>query len=383
MFSRAVLVWDLLDEDGAQFFLSPLRIPHPLLLPLPCRCVRLPAVIDLPSTSGVVVLHGDHGTAACGTQAALEAWSAGLPAPWQNPTRDALAAFAQPVHSFQWADGEHWDCSARVRLMGILNVTPDSFSDGGQFVSTPAALAHAVAMAEEGAEIVDVGGESTRPAAVPVDPADEAARVVPLIAALKRACPRLRVSVDTRHAGTAQRALDAGADMVNDVSALSDPAMATLVARSGVPVVLMHMRGTPQTMQRETDYDDLLGELGGFLANRVKCAKEAGIAGDRILLDPGFGFGKSPRGNEEILLQLKALTSIRRPLLVGLSRKRFIGERTGVALAGERLAGSLAAAVAAAMAGASVVRVHDVRATREALAVASALRYRQFSGRGR
>ncbi len=383
MSSRAVLVWDLLDEDGAQLFLAPLQLPSAATLALPCRCLRLPVAIDRPGNTDVALHRGKSGTAACGTHTALERWCATLPDPWNTASLRALACYARPAETFRWADGQLCNCAERVRVMGVLNATPDSFSDGGRFVDRSAAIAAALAMADEGADIIDIGGESTRPAALPVDPEEEKERVIPLITALRRESPSLRISIDTRNASTARHALDAGADMVNDVSALSDPAMAPLIAHAGVPLVLMHLRGTPQTMQRDTHYDDLLGNLSDFLAERAKSATEAGIPGDRILVDPGFGFGKSPRGNEEILRQLKALTSLGLPLLVGMSRKRFIGERTGVVLPDARLAGSLAAAVAAALAGASVVRVHDVRATREALAVASALRPGQTPAGGR
>ncbi|MFN7965909.1 MAG: dihydropteroate synthase [Acidobacteriota bacterium] len=383
MFSRAVLVWDLLDEDGAQLFLAPLQLPSAATPALPCRGLRLPVAIDRPGHTDVALHHGKSGTAACGTHAALVRWCAALPDPWNTACLNALTNYARPAEAFRWADGQLCNGADRVRVMGVLNATPDSFSDGGRFVDQSAAIAAALAMADEGADIIDIGGESTRPAALPVDPTEEKERVIPLITALKRESASLRISIDTRNASTARHALDAGADMVNDVSALSDPAMAPLIAHTGVPVVLMHLRGTPRTMQRDTHYDDLLGNLSDFLAERAKSATEAGIAGDRILVDPGFGFGKSPRGNEEILRQLKALTSLGLPLLVGMSRKRFIGERTGVVLPDARLAGSLAAAVAAALAGASVVRVHDVRATREALAVASALRPGQTPAGGR
>ena len=258
--------------------------------------------------------------------------------------------------------------------MAILNVTPDSFSDGGLHESPAAALARAGSCLAEGADLLDVGGESTRPGAAPVDEEAESRRVVPVLAALRARFPAARLSVDTRRAAVARRALEAGADLINDVSAGSDPAMLPLAAAAGVPVALMHMRGEPATMQRDTRYGDLVGEVAEALESAAERARRAGVADDRILLDPGLGFGKSAEGNELLLRQLGALRSLGTPILVGASRKTFIGHLTGVSDPAARLAGSVAAAVVAALRGAAVLRVHDVGATREALAVAAALR---------
>ncbi|RMF76040.1 MAG: dihydropteroate synthase [Acidobacteria bacterium] len=258
--------------------------------------------------------------------------------------------------------------------MGIVNVTPDSFSDGGRFVDPADAADRAEQLVAEGAEIVDVGGESTRPGARPVTVDEELARVLPAIEAIRARLPDARLSIDTRHAEVARRALAAGADLVNDVSALRDPEMAGVVAAAGCPVVLMHMRGEPGTMQRDTRYVDLLGEILDFLGERVDAARAAGIAGDRILVDPGLGFGKSPEANEQLLRQSGAFHSLGCPVLIGASRKSFIGRRTGIEPPEARLAGSLAAAVIAATEGVELVRVHDVAPTRAALAVADAVR---------
>jgi len=263
-------------------------------------------------------------------------------------------------------------CAAGARpplLMGILNVTPDSFSDGGQHNAQEAALSRGLAMLDEGADWVDVGGESTRPGAAPVDAAEEQARVVPVIAALARARPEATISVDTSKAVVARAAIDAGARIVNDVTALSDSQMAGLVSRTAVTCVLMHMRGTPRDMQRATVYADLVGEVIAVLGERAAVALQAGIAPTRILLDPGIGFGKTLRDNPVLIAATSQIAALGYPILVGASRKAFIGKLTGVHTAGERVAGSVGAALAAAAAGASVLRVHDVAATRHALTV--------------
>jgi len=259
-------------------------------------------------------------------------------------------------------------------VVGILNVTPDSFSDGGRFERPEAALAHAERLAAEGADIIDIGGESTRPGAAPVDAETEMARVLPAIETIRRALPGLRISVDTRRAAVARHALEAGADLVNDVSGGRDPAMFPVVAAAAAPILLMHMRGEPATMQCDTRYGDLLGEVAAALEAAVGAAREAGVADDRILVDPGLGFGKSADGNEALLSQLGALRSLGLPIAVGASRKAFLGRRTGVSEPSARIAASVAAAVVAALEGAAMVRVHDVAATLEALAVAVAVR---------
>ncbi|MGA1274258.1 MAG: dihydropteroate synthase [Gemmobacter sp.] len=259
----------------------------------------------------------------------------------------------------------------RPAVMGVLNATPDSFSDGGRFIAPEAALAQGLRMAAEGADILDIGGESTRPGAAPVPIAEEIARTAPLIAGLRAAGVRLPISIDTRKARVAEAALDAGADMVNDVSALGfDPDLAPLVAARGVPLCLMHMQGTPETMQIDPRYDDVVLDVRAMLAARIAAAEAAGIARARILIDPGIGFGKTAAHNLALGARLSALHGMGCAVLYGASRKRFIGRLGGMgaeAPADRRLGGSIAVALAAAAQGAQVVRVHDVWETRQAL----------------
>ena len=253
--------------------------------------------------------------------------------------------------------------------MGILNLTPDSFSDGGLHGDPVAA---GLAMLEAGADIIDIGGESTRPGAVPVQPEEEQLRVLPTIAALARA--GARISIDTRNAATMGAALDAGAAIVNDVSALRhDPAAATLVAGRGCPVILMHMRGTPQTMAAHAMYADVVAEVCCELAASVAHAEAAGIARSRITIDPGIGFAKTPAQSLALLRGLPALLALGLPVLVGVSRKGFIGRIGGEADPRRRLGGSLAATLFAASQGAAILRVHDVAETVQALRLWQAL----------
>jgi dihydropteroate synthase len=258
-------------------------------------------------------------------------------------------------------------------VVGVLNVTPDSFSDGGRFLDPGAAVEHALRMASEGADLVDVGGESTRPGAAPVPEEEELARVIPVLLALARSRFPVPVSIDTSRAAVARAALDAGAALVNDVRALADPEMARIVAAAGAPVVLMHMRGTPGDMRERATYRDLVGEVRAELAAAMARAEAAGVARDRIVLDPGIGFAKTAGQSVEILARLPEFLSLGRPILVGPSRKSFIGALTG-APPEERLPGTLAAVAAAVLAGATFIRVHDVAASRQAVQVASALR---------
>jgi dihydropteroate synthase len=256
--------------------------------------------------------------------------------------------------------------------MGILNVTPDSFSDPGLHLNQSQAIAAGHAMAEAGADIIDVGGESTRPGAIAIDRQEEHARVVPVIRALATA--GLIVSVDTRNASTMQAALDAGARIVNDVSALTyDPASAPLVARYACPVVLMHMRGTPTTMLAHAVYNDVMAEVAAELTARVSAAEQAGIRREQIVLDPGIGFAKRAEHSVEILRRLPELAQLGFPLLVGVSRKSFIGRISGVETPRGRVAGSLAAGLFAVSRGASLLRAHDVAETVQALQVWHAL----------
>ena len=352
-------------------------------MPWPCRAARLAlppeGLVALPSPlpAGVVVLEAPAGAPGGGPPRAVAAGPAAglvqLARAWPGLAA-LLARFDRAPLRLRFADGTAWDLSERPRLMAILNVTPDSFSDGGLHASPAAAMARAERCLAEGADLLDIGGESTRPGAAPVDEEAESRRVVPVVAALRARFPAARLSVDTRRAAVARRALEAGVDLVNDVSAGADPAMLPLAAAAGVPLALMHMRGEPATMQRDTRYGDLVGEVAEALESAAERARRAGVADDRILLDPGLGFGKSAEGNELLLRQLGALRSLGIPLLVGASRKAFIGHLTGVSDPAARLAGSVAAAVVAVLRGAAVLRVHDVGATREALAVATALR---------
>ncbi len=261
----------------------------------------------------------------------------------------------------------------RPRIMGIINVTPDSFSDGGAFFDTDTAIAHGIALAEEGADILDIGGESTRPGAKPIDPQAECDRVIPVITALRRHTTA-RISIDTRNSLVMQRALDAGAHMINDVSALMhDPASIGVVAKSGVPVVLMHMLGTPETMQVKPTYDDVLLDVTDYLASRVAACEAAGIPRERIIVDPGIGFGKTVSHNLALIHGLSILHGLGTAVLLGASRKSFIAnlmKRLGAPPPENRLAGSLAAALEGVRQGAQILRVHDVAETRQAMAVA-------------
>jgi dihydropteroate synthase len=257
----------------------------------------------------------------------------------------------------------------RPRIMGIVNVTPDSFSDGGRHAGTQAAIAHGLAMAAAGADIIDVGGESTRPGSEPVALAEELARVMPVIDGL-RAASDVRISIDTRKAEVMRRAALAGADILNDVSALTyDPEAMAAAAESGLPVVLMHAQGDPKTMQDEPHYDDVLLDVFDYLERRVAACEAAGIPRMRLIVDPGIGFGKTLAHNLALLSGLALLHGLGTPVLLGVSRKRFIGSLSGVAEAERRVAGSLGGALAGVAQGAHIVRVHDVAATREALTV--------------
>ena len=259
-------------------------------------------------------------------------------------------------------------------LVGILNVTPDSFSDGGDFMDPEEAAEHAASMLEEGAGIIDVGGESTRPGSDPVAGEEEIRRVVPVIERILAARPGAVISVDTYRSETAAAALEAGARIVNDVTALrGDPRMAPVVAESGCPVILMHMQGEPKTMQREPRYTDVVREVRDFLESRAEHAVGAGVRPENIVLDPGIGFGKDLDHNLALLRDLDAVVNLGFPVLIGASRKTFIGKITGAREAAGRVFGTVATTVLAYEKGASLFRVHDVRANGEALAVAEAV----------
>ena len=259
----------------------------------------------------------------------------------------------------------------RPLIMGIVNVTPDSFSDGGLNAEAGRAIAHGVQLAKEGADILDVGGESTRPGSEGVPESEELRRVLPVIEAL--AGQGLTVSVDTRKAGVMREALKAGAKMVNDVAALTyEPAAMEAMAEATCPVILMHAQGDPKTMQLSPQYDDVALDVFDWLEARIEACVAAGIARERIVADPGIGFGKSFRHNTEVLNQFTLYHALGVPLLMGLSRKGFIGALTGEKQAGNRVHGSVGGAVWSALNGAHILRVHDVKATVEALAVAGA-----------
>ena len=255
----------------------------------------------------------------------------------------------------------------RPKIMGILNVTPDSFSDGGQFFAPDAALAQARMMAES-ADILDIGGESTRPGAAPVEIAEEIARTAPVIAALRAGGLELPISIDTRKRAVAAAALDAGADLVNDVAALRfDAELGPMVAQRRAPVILMHHQGTPETMQANPHYDDVLLDVYDWLSERVAAAEALGIARDRIAIDPGIGFGKTQSHNLALLRGVSLLHGLGCPIVLGASRKRFIGTIGGGSDGAGRMPGSVAVALAAVAQGVQMIRVHDVTETRQAL----------------
>jgi dihydropteroate synthase len=258
-----------------------------------------------------------------------------------------------------------------ARIMGILNVTPDSFSDGGEWFDFVEAVEHGRALVAEGADILDVGGESTRPGAAAVGAEEELARVGPVIEAL--AADATPISIDTSKLAVAEAALAAGARMVNDITALrAEPEIAALCAERDAELVLMHMQGTPRTMQRNPVYDDVVDDVKAFLAERLEFATGAGIAEERIWLDPGIGFGKTVQHNLELLRRLRELTELGRPLVVGTSRKSFIGTLTGAEV-DERIGGTIASCALAFANGAAMLRVHDVREVREGMTVAAAI----------
>ena len=260
--------------------------------------------------------------------------------------------------------GKSLDLSA-PRIMGIVNITPDSFSDGGKFFSRDAALRQAVKLVEDGADILDIGGESTRPGSTPVEEQEEIDRVAPVIEAISAELD-VPISIDTMKAGVMRAAVAVGAGLINDVNALRGEGALEAVAELNVPVCLMHMQGTPQTMQKEPHYQDVVSEVEAFLLERVAVCERAGIPADKIILDPGFGFGKRARHNLRLMKRLSRLTALPYPVLVGVSRKSIIGDMLKVAV-NERLAGSLALASIAVWQGAKLIRTHDVRETAQAV----------------
>jgi dihydropteroate synthase len=267
-----------------------------------------------------------------------------------------------------------YDLSQRTLIMGALNVTPDSFSDGGHFFDRGKAIEEGLRLAQGGADILDIGGESTRPGAKPLDAEEEIRRVIPLIRTLDQKIG-IPISVDTRKARVAEKALETGAEMINDISALRfDERMAEVVARRKVPVVLMHMRGNPETMQLDTHYDDFLGEILSFFRERVAFAESRGIPADQIVLDPGIGFGKSLEEQHNLILlkYLQSFKVLEKPLLIGTSRKAFIGKILGLPPQ-EREEGTMATVAVAILNGANIVRVHEVERMRRVVQVTDAV----------
>ena len=256
--------------------------------------------------------------------------------------------------------------------MGIVNVTPDSFSDGGEFLDPQRAVEHGLELVREGAHILDIGGESTRPGAAAVGAEEELARVIPVIEGLAATGTAAEISIDTSKADVAEGAVAAGATMVNDVTALADPRMAEVCAGAGVSLVLMHMKGTPRTMQDDPTYDDVVAEVRDFLAAAMDRAVAAGVDEDRILVDPGIGFGKTAEHNLELIDRLGELRDLGRPIVLGASRKSFLGRLTGREV-GERLGGTIAANAIGLLRGADVLRVHDVAAARDTVAIVEAV----------
>ena len=272
----------------------------------------------------------------------------------------------------EWPKGR-LDFSAGCLVMGVLNVTPDSFSDGGEFFDPDKAVEHGLQMAADGAAIIDVGGESTRPGSVPVSAEQQVQRVVPVIEAL---CEKTNVpvSIDAYKYEVAKAALDAGASIINDITALSDERMGQLVVEQQVPVVLMHMQGTPATMQNEPKYDDVVGEVLEFLLGRAKQAEKLGISKDMIFIDPGIGFGKTTEHNLSLLRNIDKFVASGYRVLVGTSRKRFIGQITGKEKPAERIFGTAATVALCAATGVSIVRVHNVAEMIDVVKVADKLR---------
>jgi dihydropteroate synthase len=314
----------------------------------------------------LIVREGARVTRVVSTAESLDQWAARQPA-------TVAARIAALGGNFDQSMAVDWTKARTPLVMGIVNATPDSFSDGGDHADAVAAIAHGRRLIEEGADVIDVGGESTRPGASPPSLEAELGRVIPVIEALAPHAPM--ISIDTRRAAVMEAALGAGAAMLNDVSALGhDPKSLALAARHDVPIVLMHMQGAPETMQRAPHYACAPLDVFDFLEARITACEAAGIARRRLIVDPGFGFGKSLAHNLEILRDLAVFRGLGCPIMVGASRKGFVGRVTGAAHPRDRLPGSLAAALHAVGEGATILRVHDVAATRQALAMWTVLR---------
>ena len=273
----------------------------------------------------------------------------------------------------EWPSGR-LDFSAGCIVMGVLNITPDSFSDGGWFLDTEKAIEHGLQMAAEGAAMIDVGPESTRPGAESVSVDEQIARAIPVIEALSKKT-NIPISIDTYNYDVAKAALDAGAAMINDITALSDERMGKLAAEQQVPIVLMHMQGTPATMQIEPKYDDVVGEVLAFLLERAKRAEQLGVPGERIFIDPGIGFGKTLEHNLELLRNINTFVQSGYRVLVGTSRKSFIGKITGRKNPADRIFGTAATVALCVAAGVSIVRVHDVAKMVDVVKIANAIEY--------
>jgi len=384
---KALEAADLLAAEGLRVTVADARFAKPLDQGL---LAQLAAEHDLLVTVEEGALAGGFGTAVWETlseagpaprilvadRETMGRLGTGLESQGRKPMGSAirltLAAYERAAFALAFADGGRLDLAAETRVMGVLNVTPDSFSEPAGQASPGSAVELASRMVEAGADFIDVGGESTRPGAVAVTEDEEVRRVVPAIRAIKREL-KVRVSVDTMKAGVARLAIEAGADMVNDVSSFSDPAMLPVVRDARVPVVVMHMRGTPRTMQQDTVYVDLLSSVVGFLRKTALRAAAFGIAEDKLLVDPGLGFGKSAAGNLRILRELPTLKSVGRPILIGASRKSFIGTALDLPV-DDRLEGSLAIAALASWHGAHVIRAHDVGATKRTTRMIDAIR---------
>lgn len=268
------------------------------------------------------------------------------------------------------------DLSKIPVLMGVVNVTPDSFSDGGAFLDVDKAVAHALKLEREGAQILDVGGESTRPGAKPVSLEDEQARVLPVIEGLKKAGTKALISVDTRNADTMQKSIDVEADIINDISALTyDPESLNVVSKVQIPVILMHMQGAPDTMQDKPQYDDVVQEIFDYLSARIDACEAAGIVRNKIICDPGIGFGKTLEDNLTILKNMKKFQELGCPILLGASRKSFIEKTCPDASADQRLGGSIAAAITGLEQGVQIFRVHDVAETKQAFDILQAIKH--------
>ena len=330
------------------------------------------------SLAGVTTWRSGETVAVAASREALGDWirrheADSALSPWTEKLRLALQGLSGDLPLFLDCPRGRLDLGGRPKVMGILNVTPDSFSDGGRFEQVEAALAHALRMAQEGADLIDIGGESSRPGAAPVSVEEELARVIPVIRALRGAVD-LPLSIDTTKAQVAREAIGAGADLINDISGLeSDPDMAHVAADLGVPVVLMHMQGTPETMQRDPRYQDLMGDIYDSLARSIDRAETAGVWRSQIVVDPGIGFGKQKPDNFVLLRRLHEFLGLGCGLLLGASRKSFIGWALDRSES-ERLPGSLAAAVSGALSGAHILRVHDVLETVDAVEIAWRIR---------